>query len=381
MQAKKDKLILGHLMEKNLKLGRIVWVSTLLIIIAVVVFYYLVRDSDVVVRPTPQNNTVNGTSTTPTPLPSIPASKIIQNDYHMFQSFNNCAPAALAMAMSFSGVYVSQEKLADSLRPYHNSIGDNDDKSTPAPEMALEAEKYGLVSYFRADGDIDLVKQFIANGIPVTVRALFKRGEDYAHYRVIKGYDDTTQELIQDDGYDGKNIRFSYKHFKEMWQPYNYAYLIVVTPENKKIVEQIMGDELDPKVAWQHAVTTAENELADNPGSVEARFNLSVALYYSGDNAGAIREYEKVEPRLGQHVIWYQIEPIQAYFNVGKYDRVIELADSILNNRNRAFTELYILKGNVYKAQGNLAKAKVEYENAVLYNKNSKEAKEALASI
>jgi hypothetical protein len=364
-------------MDKDLKKGRIVWVSLL----AIIVILILVRIFSASGNPTTASvqNEVKGDN--PTPYPSIPPEKTLQNDYHTFQTFNNCAPAALSMALSYYGVHVSQETLADSLRPYHNSIGDNDDKSTPPPELAREAEKYGLVSYFRADGDIDLLKQFIAHDIPVVVRALFKPDEDYAHYRVIKGYDDGTQEIIEDDGYDGKNIRFSYQEFKQMWQPYNYAYLVMVRPENKKVVEDIIGDELDPKVAWQHAASTARAELAADPSDIEAQFNLSMALYYMGDNEGAIKEYEKVEPRLGQHVIWYQIEPIQAYFNVGNYAKVNSLIDSILNNKNRAFTELYILRGKIYEKQGNLAKAKEAFQNAVMYNRNSIEAKEALASV
>ncbi len=368
--------------KKDLKRGRIVWVSTLILIVAVVLVCLLFRsEKEISNKGNSDNEEVLVVSTTPTPLPSIPPTRLIQNDYHVFQSFNNCAPAALSMALSYYDVHVSQEALADSLRPYHNSIGDNDDKSTPAPELAAEAEKYGLVTYFRADGDMDTIKQFIANDIPVVARTLFKKDEDYAHYRVVKGYDDVNQEIIQDDGYDGKNLRMSYDDWNRMWKPFNYAYLVILPPEKKAIAERILGDELDAKVAWEHAVSTSKMQLALNPNDIEAQFNLSVALYYIGDNEGAVREFEKVEPRLGQHVIWYQIEPIQAYFNVGNYSKVFSLADSILNNRNRAFTELYLLRGKVFEMQGKIAQAKLEYQNAVLYNRNSKEAKEAYETL
>ena len=46
--------------------------------------------------------------------------KILQNDYHVFQSFNNCAPAALSMALSYFGIQKSQE---ERYRPYLGKSG------------------------------------------------------------------------------------------------------------------------------------------------------------------------------------------------------------------------------------------------------------------
>src|SRR3989344_7520378 len=80
----------------------------------------------------------------------LPAQMVLESDYHIFQTFNNCAPAALSMALSYYGVTVSQEKLAADLRPYNNLTGKNDDKSTPPEELAAKAEEYRLRTYYRA---------------------------------------------------------------------------------------------------------------------------------------------------------------------------------------------------------------------------------------
>jgi len=308
---------------------------------------------------------------------TMPARKVLQNDYHIFQTFNNCASAAFSMALSYYGIHKSQEQLADELRPNHNRTGINDDKSTPPDELAEKSKEYGLVAYYRPHGTIDLLKRFVANGLPVLVRTRLDTAHDYAHYRVIKGYDDTTRQIIQDDSYQGKNIRYSYEAFETLWQTFNYEYLVLAPPGKKGIVEKILGEETDPAVAWQNSVAAAEGELAKNPANVTARFNLSVSLYYAGDYERSVREFEKVEAFLPLRALWYRIEPVQAYFALGNYGRIFALSDAIFANGNRAYAELYLLRGKSYLAQGDAVRAQGEFQKAVLYNKNLKAAIEA----
>jgi hypothetical protein len=330
---------------------------------------------------TPPENIPEVKGTTQVKLAPVLSQKTLTNGIHVFQTFNNCAPVALSMGLSYYGVYVGQERLAADLRPVNNLYGRNDDKSTPPNELAEKGKEYGLTPYLRADGDIEILKKFIANDIPIVVRTLLHDYEDYAHYRVVKGYDETTNEIIQDDGFEGKNLRISYDKWMKLWQPFNYTYLVFATPEQEKIVEAIIAEELDERVAWQNALATAQRELVRNPSDVNAQFNLSTANYYLGNYEQAVVEFEKIEKRIGVHTIWYQIEPIESYYKLGNYARVFSLSDRILNNRNPAFTELYILKGKSYQDQGKIAEARVEFQKAVFYNKNSQAAKDALASL
>lgn len=326
------------------------------------------------VQPSPQS--------TPAPTPSqLPAAKTIPTTYHVFQTFNNCAPAALSLALSYYGIHKSQEELANDLRPYNNPKGVNDDKSTTPDELGAKAEEYGLTPYFRANGSIDLLKRLIANDMPVVMRTLLEPNKDFAHYRVIKGYDDTTQEMIQDDSFQGKNIRYSYGEFLALWKPFNYEYLVLAPPDKREAIKAILGEEADERIAWQNAVRTAEEELLQDPEDIRARFNLSVALYYVGDYERSVNEFKKIESVLPKITMWYQIEPIRAYAALGDFGRVFVLSDKILSGGNPAFSELYILRGESYVAQGNTAAAKEEFEKAVLYNRNLKAAKEALASV
>lgn len=319
-------------------------------------------------------------SNTPAPL-SIPQQKTLLSNYHIFQTFNNCGPAALSMALRFYGVNVTQAEIGNSLRPYQVPGGDNDDKSVTLEELAQKSKEYNLIPYHRPMGNPDIVKQFIANGMPVIARTWTKPNEDIGHYRVVKGYDETAGTFIQDDSLQNKNLEFTYSDFNEIWRKFNYEYLVLVPAEKKELAEAILGENKDVKLAWQKAVENSLKELEENPNDIYSRFNLSVALFNVGIYKESAEEFEKVENQLPFRTLWYQIEPIRAYYELGNYERVFQITDRVLGYYNRAFSELYVLRGKIYQKQGNLTAARSEYQNAVYYNVNHPEANELLNSI
>lgn len=306
------------------------------------------------------------TSASPFLLNTPPQSKILQNNYHIFQTFNNCGPAAL----SYYGINASQQELGLALRPYQVPGGNNDDKSVTLEELAQKSKEYGLVPFHRPNGDIEKIKMFVTYDMPVIARTWTKPNEDIGHYRIVKGYDQSKGEIIQDDSLQNKNLRYTYQNFNEIWNKFNFEYLILVPKEKEKIAKAILAEDADEKAAWEKAVQNARKELAVNPKDITWRFNLSVALYNIGDYQGSVNEFEKVEALLPFRTLWYQIEPIQAYFEIGNYDRVFAITDKILNNHNRAFSELYLIRGKIYQKQGKTDLAKNEFVKAVFYNRN-----------
>ena len=285
------------------------------------------------------------------------------------------------MALSYYNINVTQQELGQALRPYQNPQGDNDDKSTTLEELAEKSKEYNLIPFHRPGGNIETLKYFIASDIPVITRTFLTPGEDIGHYRVVRGYDDVTGELIQDDSLQNKNLRYLYNDFNLLWKSYNYEYLALVPKEKEEIAKAILGENYDPQVAWKNAVISAEQALEENPNDIYSQFNLSVALYHTGDYQRSVDEFEKVRPQLTFRTLWYQIEPVQAHFELGNYDRVFQLTDGILNYHNRAFSELYLIRGEIYKKQGNIELARAEFEKAVFYNVNLKSAQEALNRI
>jgi tetratricopeptide (TPR) repeat protein len=321
------------------------------------------------------------TNTNSSDLLTPAESKILKNDYHTFQSFNNCGPAAMSMALSYFGINESQSTLGQALRPYQVPGGDNDDKSVTLQEIADKAKDYNLLAFRRPAGNIEIIKLFITYDIPVVTRTWLKKDDDIGHFRIIKGYNDNTKQLIQDDSLQGKNLRYSYEDFNQIWKKFNYEYLVLVPTDKKEIAEKILGEDLDFETAWTKAVKLSEEQLKIDPNDVYARFNLSVALYNIGDYKGSTNAFERVEYLISFRTLWYQIEPIQAYFEQGNYDRVFNITERVLSNHNKAFSELYLLRGKSFLKQGNKEAARQEFEKAVLYNSNLKEAREALESV
>ncbi len=319
-------------------------------------------------------------SPSPTPLVYLEAttSAMVQNVPQVPQTFNNCGPATLSMVMSWAGTPQDQNYLGSVMRPYQNPAGDNDDKSISSAEFVRWAQEFDLYAMNRPNGTIDLLKTFTTNGIPVVVKSWLNPNEDIGHFRVITGFDEASQTIYYEDSYNGPNLAMSYEEFTGMWQPFHYEYFIVVPPRLQSIVESIVGPEMDKSLAWRNTVDRANTELVADSTAVYPWFNIAVASYYLKNYQESVNAYEQVKTRLPRRMLWYQIEPIQAYAELGNTEQVISLTTAILSDQNRAFSELYLIRGNLYLEQGQTAAARQEFEQAILYNKNLTEAQKAL---
>jgi tetratricopeptide (TPR) repeat protein len=331
---------------------------------------------------TPGERSSAALSPTPTMTFRKPGpSALVPNVPQTAQTFNNCGPATLSMIMTWAGTPKDQYELGALMRPYSNPQGDNDDKSVSSDEFVEWARTFGLYAERRPNGTLEMLKTFNANGIAIAVKSWLHPNEDIGHFRIIKGYDDTTRLLTQDDSFDGPNLTIGYDEFMAMWQPFNYEYYIIVRPDQQALAEAIIGEDRDETTAWRNAIVRADRELADNPDAVYPIFNKSVAYYHLGDNTRTIEEFEKVESRLPSRMLWYQIEPLRAYAALGNEARVYELSEQIMGTENRSNSEMYVLRGNLMKARGDGTGARAQYELALQYNVNSREVKEALASL
>lgn len=304
-------------------------------------------------------------------LPPSPTAKVLTGGYQTFQTFNNCGPASLSMTLRYFGVNKSQHELGDELRPYQVASGDNDDKSTTLPELARKAQELGFVAYNRPGGNYELIKQFISSGIPVITRTWLHKDDFIGHYRVVKGYDDGKGVIIQDDSFEGANLEYTYGEFDELWEAFNFEYLVIVRPEQKDLAEQIMGENASESVAWENSLKLSESALGKNPNNMYAHFNASVAYYHLGEYEDAVKSYEKtLSGNLPFRMLWYQIEPILAYQKLKKYDTVFSMTNKLIDGGNRAFSEAYQIRGEIYQDQGKTAEANAEFEKVKQYNKN-----------
>lgn len=306
---------------------------------------------------------------------------LLSGSRQVYQTFNNCGPATLSMVLSFWGKIVSQEELGQKMRPYQNPEGDNDDKTIFTYEFVDWAEVYGMKALYRVNGDLELLKTLTTNGIPVVTKTWLHDYDDIGHFRLVRGFDQSKQVIIQDDSYQGPNRQISYYDFLSLWQPFNYDYVIVYPEEKEALVKAILGEQMKEEIAWQKALERAQKEEQLDSENIYPLFNQSVAYYHLGQYQESTKVFEKVESRLPRRMLWYQIEPILAYQKLGNFDRVFQIIDKILNNGNRAFAELYVIRGEIYQSQNQLDKAKQEFEQALVYQPNLKTAQEGLDSL
>ena len=326
--------------------------------------------------------TVNASKKNDIDAMALPEAKFIPNLAWVGQTFNNCSSVGLMITLSYWGIKDTQEAIAEATRPFNNPKGNNDDKSVTLYELADYAQKkYGLVTYVRPNGDIETLKKFVAHDIPVLTRALMYPEDDIVHYRVIRGYDDTKRIVIETDGIEGKKQPYSYETWMHMWKDFNYAYLIIVPEEKRLLAEKLLGESLDEKKAWVNAKERAYKEMSSNPNDLRSNYNLITALYYLGEHRSTIEEFEKIENKLTRRKLWYQPEPIDAYFKLGYDDKVIEHVDYIVNDNNKAVSELYVLKAKIYEKRKMYKQAKAEYNKAIFYNEHLQSAKDGLLQL
>ncbi len=298
----------------------------------------------------------------------IPRSKTLSGGKQMFQTFNNCGPASLTMALSYFGIDETQQSLGQALRPYQNPQGDNDDKSVSLSELAAKAQEYDLLAYHRPAGTIEQLEALVALDLPVITRTLLTADDDIGHYRVVKGYDQTQQILIQDDSYQGKDIAYTYQQFEQLWQPFNNEFLVLVTPAKQAQVEQALGNLLSESQTWNIALNQTQQQLEQNPQNAYASLNQSVAYYHLGQYENAVMAYETVADRLPHRALWYQLEPLLAYYQLEQYQQFHQLADQILNGGNRAYAELHYLNGLILQKQDQNGAAVEAFATATKYN-------------
>jgi hypothetical protein len=300
----------------------------------------------------------------------VPEHYVMPQKEFVGQTFNNCGPAALSMAYSLLGVSVSQEELAGRLRPFNNPAGGVDDKSVFPDEFVEEASERGFMALSRPNGTPELVEKMVSQNIPVIVRTWLNNYEDIGHFRVVRGYDRVNKTFTVDDSYNGPNLVMTHAEFNSLWKPFSYEYIVIYPKEKADNVDVIVGDEMDVKVAWKNSLERNTRDVERNGEDYYAKFNRVRAEYHLGEYEDAIQTYEEVAGSLPSRMFWYQLEPILAYQKVRNYEKVFAMTDSILQSDNLAYSELYKIRGEVYKEQGNTEAANAEFENAIYYNKN-----------
>ena len=334
----------------------------------------------------------------PSPIPSftftpIPPNVALSGIRHEYQKFNNCAPANLSMILSYWGWQGDQFATRAYLRPSHEI----DDKNVNPFEIVNFVEsstEYDAL--WRVGGDIDLLKRLVAAGFPVLIEKGLHPSHDawLGHYQTVSGYDDAKSQFLVYDSYEGPPEAYGvpYSFVGQFWRHFNFVYVVVYPPERAAEVHSILGTQSDSEQNFRYAADLALAEANSLTGREQffAWFNRGSNLVYLQDYAGAAQAYDTAfslyaalpgEERPWR-LLWYQDGPYAAYYYTGRYQDVINLAQTALVNVDKpVLEETYYWRGMAKEALGDRQGAIDDLNRAYTLNPNSTPAAQELQRI
>lgn len=348
-----------------------------------------------------ENVDVTAVPPTETPIPPtptntavpIPASARLEGFYHQFQDWNNCGPATMAMTMSYFGVALTQYDAATVLKP------NPEDRNVSPFEMVNfvnEQTEYSAIS--RTNGTQETVKRLISEGVPVILEiGIEPPGEYrwmgwYGHYLLVVAYDDSAEQFwvydswLGTSGVPGENADangriLTYDDVSTYWPQFNRNYIAVYAPEKETAVENIIGENLDDTIMWENNLRTAQRDAVKDPENAFYWFNLGTVYNALGQYEQAASAFDQARSiGLPWRMMWYQFGPYEAYYQIGRYEDVILLADVTLADRPY-FEESFYYRGLANAALGNQAEAEKDWVASNNFNPNYQPAAMILSEV
>lgn len=275
-----------------------------------------------------------GPSPSPSPTwPPLPSSARLPSPAWDKQDWNNCGPSTLALGLRMFGWEGDQFDISDLLKP------DRGDKNVNVEELVyyVRTRAGWLNADFRVGGTLETLKRFLAAGYPVIVEKGLWLAQDEAgggwsgHYLLLTGYDDGQHVFVTQDSYKGTDQLVSYDSLDDLWQTFNRVFLYLYRPEDQAEIEMLLGPDAEVDRNRGRALEAAQAEIDLEPENPYAWFNLGTNLVYFERYGEAADAFDTA---LAIGLPWrftrYQFGPYIAYFNQGRFEDVIELADATL---------------------------------------------------
>lgn len=329
------------------------------------------------ITPTPDH------TPTQTPRPTaLPQSINLGSPPWEKQTPNNCGPATLSMYLQTHNWEGDQGAISALLKPQ------TADRNVNVEELVyyVRTQAGWLNAEYRVGGDIDLLKSFLAAGLPVMIEEAFHFEENYwpnddrwaGHYLLLTGYDDTTQTFVAQDTFIGPDQTVPYQSVAENWQTFNYVYFLVYRPDQSELVKSLLGEDWDPDINRQKALELAQSQIADDPVNAFAWFNLGSNLVYFERYNEAAQAYDEArQAGLPQRMLRYQFGPFFAYFFSGRNEDLLAISEYALQRTPNSEEALLWRGWGKYRA-GNNQQAIEDFQAALKENPFYQDAEYAL---
>jgi tetratricopeptide (TPR) repeat protein len=243
-----------------------------------------------------------------------------------------------------------------------------------------------LNAEFRVGGDIDLLKSFLAAGMPVMIEECFYLDESYwpnddrwaGHYLLLTGYDESTETFTGQDTFIGPDRNIPYQTVLENWQAFNYVYILLYRPDQADLVQSLLGEDWDVDVNRGNALELAQSQTASDPKDAYAWFNLGSNLVYFERYNEAARAYDTArQAGLPQRMLRYQFGPFFAYFFSNRDEDLLAVTEYALQRTPNSEEALLWRGWGRYRA-GENQKAVEDFQLALEYNPFYQDARYAL---
>ena len=181
----------------------------------------------------------------------------------------------------------------------------NGDRNVNPEELAYWVRNYAgwLRIEYRVGGDIETLKRLIAAQYPVIIEGTTSLNPDdsgwpdddlwAAHYLLLTGYDDATQNFTVQDTYHGPDQKVPYEQLESEWKPFNYLYLVVYLPDHKSEIQHCSPRTGTRTPTGKTALATAQAATVKTPSDAFAWFNLGSNLVYFERYDEANAAYDK----------------------------------------------------------------------------------------
>ena len=318
---------------------------------------------------------------TPTPT-ALPQSINLGSPSWEKQTPNNCGPATLSLYLRSHNWEGNQTDISDLLKP------ETGDRNVNVEELIyyVRTQAGWLNAEYRVGGDIELLKRFLAAGLPVMIEEGDLLDEQYwpnddrwaGHYLLLSGYDETTQTFVAQDTFRSPDRNVPYQSVAESWQAFNYVYLLVYRTDQTELVKSILGEDWDPDINRQKALELAQSQTIQDPNNAYAWFNLGSNQVYFERYHEAAQAYDTArQVGLPQRMLRYQFGPFFAYFFSGRNDDLLALTKYALQRTPNSEETLLWRGWGRYRA-GETSRAMDDFQAALEENPFYQDAKYAL---
>jgi hypothetical protein len=293
-----------------------------------------------------------------TAAPTLPPSYQLTDLRFEWQGWNNCGPATITNALSYYDYADRQDRAAEWLKPNY------EDKNVSPWQMADfvndQVTELDVSAKVRYGGNRELLKRLIANNFPVIIEEGYDPPSDpqgwMGHYLLMTGYDDTQSLFYTYDSYLGPDHTYPYDEIDTFWQHFNYVYIVLYPSNREEELNAILGQDADEQQNIARAFERARAEAIEDNADAYAWFNMGTNLVMQGKYAEAATAYDQARTiGLPWRMMWYQFGPFEAYYHMQRYDDMLDLAVSNLNDGGGQYVEeTYYYAGLARIGQGDL---------------------------